>query len=319
MNTLIMRPFAGEADLTRLVDLINACDEVDRFERGTSVGELRVELDDPNFDKHHDLRLWEDEDGRLVGAGFVFRPESHDHVDGWLGMHVHPDARGGALDDEIIEWGESRLREAGQTSGKPLILRAGTRSEDTRQIALLEQHGYTVARYFWRMKRPLAMPIPEPHLPGGITLRSLANQEEAAEWVECYNESFIDHWNHHPMTVQRRRYWVNYPSYNIERDLIAVAEDGRFAGFCLCMIDHEENLRNGANEGWIAILGTRRGFRGIGLGRALLLAGLQRLKHDGADSAKLGVDAANPNGATRLYESVGFVTAFTEISYAKNL
>ncbi len=58
--------------------------------------------------------------------------------------------------------------------------------------------------------------------------------------------------------------------------------------------------RSGRSEGWIELLGTRRGHRKIGLGRALVLAGLQRLKADGVETALLGVDGDNPTGATRL-------------------
>src|SRR3712207_8299806 len=50
-----------------------------------------------------------------------------------------------------------------------------------------------------------------------------------------------------------------------------------------------------------------RSYRKIGLGRALLLAGLHRLKADGMETAALGVDAENPTGALGLYESTGFM------------
>ena len=46
------------------------------------------------------------------------------------------------------------------------------------------------------------------------------------------------------------------------------------------------------HEGAIDILGTRRGHRKQGLGRALLLAGLHRLRAAGLDTATIAVDAA---------------------------
>lgn len=78
-------------------------------------------------------------------------------------------------------------------------------------------------------------------------------------------------------------------------------------------------MRNRSNDGWIVRLGTRRGFRRMGLGRAMLLAGMHRLKAVGMDTAKLGVDAENPLGAGRLYESVGFRKIYTQISYIKDV
>ncbi|WP_371357296.1 GNAT family N-acetyltransferase [Hydrocoleum sp. CS-953] len=67
----------------------------------------------------------------------------------------------------------------------------------------------------------------------------------------------------------------------------------------------------------MVILGTRRGFRKRGLGKAMLLSGMQRLRDVGMDKALLGVDAENPSGATRLYESVGFRKVHTNIFYVK--
>jgi mycothiol synthase len=51
----------------------------------------------------------------------------------------------------------------------------------------------------------------------------------------------------------------------------------------------------------------------------MLLSGLHRLKGLGMDTASLGVDADNPNGALRLYESVGFSKVFTRIAYVKDV
>jgi len=36
-----MRPYAGEADLEAIANLINACDAVDQLDEGISVSELR--------------------------------------------------------------------------------------------------------------------------------------------------------------------------------------------------------------------------------------------------------------------------------------
>ena len=100
---------------------------------------------------------------------------------------------------------------------------------------------------------------------------------------------------------------------------IAIAPDGTFAAFCHCEISPEDNARNGRNEGWIVTLGTRRGFRKQGLGRAIRLAGMHRLKAAGVEIARLSVDTENPLGTLRLYESVGFHPVHTNISFVKDV
>lgn len=77
--------------------------------------------------------------------------------------------------------------------------------------------------------------------------------------------------------------------------------------------------RTGRNEGFVLGLGTHPSFRKQGLGRALLLTGLERLKVAGVDSALISVDAENPSGALRLYEAVGFRTFETWIMFSRSV
>lgn len=67
------------------------------------------------------------------------------------------------------------------------------------------------------------------------------------------------------------------------------------------------------------MLGTRRGFRKLGLGRAMLLSGLQALQQAGVETALLGVDSENPSGALHLYESAGFRQMDTVIVQSKEI
>jgi ribosomal protein S18 acetylase RimI-like enzyme len=318
MNTLTMRSYAGEADLQVIADLINTCEAVDRMDEGTSVSELRVEFDAPSVDKGRDIRLWEDTLGRLIGFGLLWIPQSGEVIDGFLWFRVHPSARGANLETQIITWGEERMREVRQERGVPVKLRSGTRDHQAERITLLESCGFTADRYFFTMERSLDEPIPEPQFPVGFTLRHFRD-EDAEAGVQLYNQSFIDHWNYHPLTVERLKHYLSHPNYKPELDLIAIAPDGTFAALCYSKIDLENNVLNRSNDGWIVRLGTRRGFRRMGLARAMLLAGMHRLKAVGMDTAKLGVDAENPLGAGRLYESVGFRKIYTQISYIKDV
>jgi len=318
-TTYAARAYAGEADLQPICDLLNLCDAVDKLDDSYDVDALRLEFTSPDLDPAQDLRLWEDGAGRIVGFGQLWIPQAGEAVDGFLYFRIHPDSRDTALADEIVAWGTARLQRLGGERGLPVKMRSGVREHEIYNSAVLRRHGFSIVRYFFKMARPLDEPIPEPQFPDGFTLQHTAGEADAERWVEMFNQSFIDHWNHHPQTVEGHRHWLTDPNYQPEGDLIAVAPDGTFAAFCFCLINPEDNTRNNRNEGWIDVLGTRRGFRKIGLGRAMLLAGLHRLKDEGMDTAVLGVDAENPTGALRLYESVGFTNVRTSVSYAKEL
>jgi mycothiol synthase len=319
MTTLTMRAYAGEADLAPIAELLNLCDATDQLDDNYAVEDLRVEFGDPRLDAANDLRLWEDAGGQLVAFGQTWINREGEKVDGSVYVRVHPAARDSGLDDEIIAWGAERIRAAGPAAGKPAVMMSFARDHDTRMQAVLRNSGMVPIRSFFRMTRPLDKPIPAAELPAGFTLRHVVSDADVAAWVDTFNQSFVDHWNFHPKTVADHSHWLQHPSYRPERDLVAVAPDGTFAAFCFCEIDAEDNARNNRSEGWIAILGTRRGFRKLGLGRAMLLQGLHRLKADGVAVAKLNVDAENPTGALRLYESVGFSMIYSGKSYSKEL
>lgn len=318
MFTLTMRLLAIATDLEAIAHLINTCEEVDRLENGTSVSQLRTEFDNPSIDKARDIRLWEDADGNLIGFGQLWIPESGEIIDGWLWYCVHPHNRRKDLEKQIIAWGEERMREVARDRNVQVKLRCSARDDKPYYIKVAENNGFTVDRYFFTMQRSLAEPIPEPQFPAGFTLRAAGHQDTEA-WVEMFNQTFIDHWNHHDLTLDRAKYILITPDYKPELDLVALAPDRTFAAFCFCAIHPEDNERTGRKEGWIDTLGTRRGFRKMGLARSMLLSGMHQLKAAGMETAKLGVDTQNPNNALRLYESVGFEKLYNWITYVKDV
>jgi mycothiol synthase len=315
--TLTPRAYTGEADLPAIVDLINICEAADRLDESTTVDELRLEFAMPGVDLARDVRLWADEDGALLGFGQLWFHAEAEDPDGFLWYKVHPDARGDQLEERIIAWGTERTRQAAQERGVRLKLRAMAHAIEPERIALLERSGFGVDRYFRRMAHPLDAPVAEPRLPEGFQL--VEGPHDPAAWAALFNESFVDHWNHEPWSAEKVQHWQGEPSYRSDLDLIARAPDGTPAAFCWGGIDPQANPISGRNKGHIGLLGTRRGFRGIGLGRAMILAGLRALAAAGAASAWLSVDADSPTGATRLYESVGFRTTLTRMLYGKNL
>ncbi len=318
---LIGRSYKGEQDLQTVCDLLNLCDALDKTDDNYAIDDLRMEFSSPNLDKERDLRLWEDAGGRLVGFGQLRIPtDDGTPTDGRLYFRVHPEARTGNLANDIVAWASERVRDVGRGRGQPTRLFGFARDFEAYTREVLEQNHLKPVRYFFKMARPLDQPIPKPEFPEGYTLRhSPTGDEDAERWVEMFNQSFIDHWNHHPASVEDHRHWLSHPKYRPEGDLIATAPDGTFAAFCFCWIDPEDNERNHRSDGWIDVLGTRRGHRKIGLGKAMLLSGFDYLKSQGVAVAKLGVDAENPTGALRLYESVGFKTVQTSVAYSKNL
>ena len=318
-NNINMRPYAGEVDLEAIAHLINVCDTTYQLDQKTSVSELRDDFNTPSFNQERDIRLWEDSDSNLVALGYLWITEPSDVIDGHLSIHVHPNFTKYGLEPQIIQWGESRMRQVRQERGFEVKLRSGCRDSFSERITTLGNNGFTVARYFFTMECSLLEPIPEPKLPEGFTVRKTNQQQDVALWAELFNQAFQDHWNHHDVTVENLEHWLKNKNYRPELDLVVVNCDGQFVACCYGEILPEENLHKQRKEGWIDVLATRREFRRMGIGKALLLSNLYRLKAAGMDIAKLGVDADNPNGALGLYESIGFRKIYTTLSYVKDV
>ncbi|MFB2836751.1 GNAT family N-acetyltransferase [Floridanema evergladense] len=319
MLTLTKRSYRGETDLEAIVNLWEACEAVDQLEQWTTVSELERDFNDPSFDKQRDLQLWEDETGKLIASATLWHPLG-ELTDGYLGFRVHPDVRGRTLEGEIINWGEERLRELAKEQGVTSVkLRCSSRDNRFDRIAILQENGFSADRYFLTMERSLEEPLPQPQIPAGFTVRSVIPEKDAEAWVEMHNQSFIDHWNHQDLALEEYKHWRSNPDYRPELDLVAIAPDGTFASYCYSAIYPEDNKRSGRQEGWVNTLGTRRGFRRLGLGKAMLLSGMQKLLAAGMNLAKIGVDYDNPNGARQLYESVGFRKVYTWVSYYKQI
>ncbi|UBF27369.1 GNAT family N-acetyltransferase [Kovacikia minuta CCNUW1] len=313
----LWRPYRGEADLPAIADLLNTCEAVDRLEEWTSVDKLRVDLNEPDLDQSRDLRLWEDVSGTLIGFAQMWIPEPDEIQDGFLYFRVLPAARNQGLETEMLTWGAALVRQLGQERGVPAKLRSGANDTSSDRIAFLEGNGFQAVRHFYRMERSLTLPIPAPKLPSGFILRLVNGANEAQAWVDLFNQSFVDHWNHHELKLDDHLYWLNAPTYQPELDLVAIAPDGTLAAFCYSEINPEYNQRTGRKLGHVHLLGTRRGFRRMGLGRAILLESLHRFKAAGMETARLGVDTQNPSGARRLYESIGFSPVKTGIAFEK--
>lgn len=319
LTSFRLTPYQNEADLAAIADLINACEAVDRLDEGTSVAELKEDFANPDFDLVKDLRLWRDGEGKLLASADLWRPTPDRAVQGYLSFYVHPEVRNQGLENDIIAWAKARLMQTAQGINLPVQLDVACRDTLVDRIALCERHSFVPERYFIRMGRSLSDPIPTPEFPEGFTVRAVNAETDAEAWVELFNQSFIDHWNHHDLTLQDFHYYCGLSHYRADLNMVAIAPDGTFAAFCEGVINPADNARTGREEGYLSIIGSRRGFRRQGLGRAMLLVGLQRLQAAGMDMAVLGVDAENPSGALGLYQSVGFEQQRRTIVFRKTL
>jgi ribosomal protein S18 acetylase RimI-like enzyme len=179
--------------------------------------------------------------------------------------------------------------------------------------SVFESRAFTPFRRSIEMQVPLDDATPESVWPDGVSVRTARSGEER-EVHALGEEAFADGNDFRPTPFDE---WTGLWAGGRKRlDLWFAAEDGgMLAGVCLCSAE-----RTGApGLGWIETLAVRRAWRRRGLGRALLLHSFRELERLGRTAAGLSVDAENPTGAVRLYESVGMRPVSERVLYEKRL
>ena len=152
-----------------------------------------------------------------------------------------------------------------------------------------------------------------PEWPQGTTVRTFEPGADDHVLYDLHTETFADAWRFEQASYERWRHW------HVDRDdfdpsLYFLAEEASEpVGFSMCRTNYADH------EGWVSLLGVRRPWRRRGLGLALLRQSFGELWSRGAREVGLGVDAASPTGATRLYERAGMRVLKQFTSYEKEL
>jgi mycothiol synthase len=252
----------------------------------------------------------------LVGYAELWNRSQHAYLAG--DGYVHPAYLGLGIGSALMRQVENRARQHIPLAPPEtrVFIRSGAYGHDQAAIHLFEQHGYTPARYFWRMQIDLAAPPPAAALPEGCRLHKLSEVGPDIEPVqrqifETLEEAFRDHWGYSPWDYAD---WRNHHVENASFDPSLwywIEADGQIAAAAV------NRLRSGS--GWVSSLGVRQPWRRQGLALALLHLAFADFYQRGISRIALGVDASSPTGATRLYEHAGMRMVEQYIAFEKEL
>ena len=305
--------FEENGDMEKAIELLLTCkvnQSIDRFLPFM----LRLvltpssHLSSTSMDLATDVRIWKKNDGTVCGFALV-------DLSVWgLFYLVSPSEEGGELEQEIISWACNRASHISRGRSIPLRCRR-VREDNSKRISSLEWQGFRRdnGRQGLRMVRRLDVPLDKPLIPQGFKIRHLSGRDEIEAYVALVNSAIPG-----ATSVEKHQRWIEIPEYIPELDLIAVADDGTFAAFCQSYYDPLELARSTRREGWTDPIGTALAYRKRGLGRAIVLEALWRLKRRGIEDAVLGVAGSN-EVARQLYESIGYRAIYRMYDYVKVL
>ncbi len=317
---LTFRRFRGEDDYPLMLAVIDGSKEADGIERSDTLEDIANNYAHlTNCDPYQDL-LFAEVDGEPIAYSrvFWFQEEDGPRVYTAFGFLL-PDWRRMGIGGAMLRCNEARLREIAQEHPPetPKFYQAWASDTEKNATALYESNGYAPVRFQFDMTRPIGAPIPEAHLPEGLEVRPVEPEHLRQIW-EADMEAFRDHWGFSEPTEEDYQRWLNDP-INVP-DLWKIAWEGdQVAGMVQNFLHQEENREYGRQRGYTEGITVRRPWRRRGLARALIAQSIQMFREMGMEETALGVDAENPTGALRLYESMGYKEFKSTATYRKPL
>ncbi|MHB8328679.1 MAG: mycothiol synthase [Acidimicrobiales bacterium] len=227
--------------------------------------------------------------GPLVGYAQL----SHGHRTWGVEMVVVPERRGPdqCVSDDLLA---AALSEIGRQGGGHVHL--WVPKPTPQWDATAEACGLARGRDLYQMRRPLPIDDPTPR----VAVRSFEIGADEAAWLEVNNRAFSSHPEQGDWTLDTLLERQAEPWFDPE-GLLLHERDGRLAGSCWTKIHDFDD----PPVGEIYVISVDPDLQGLGLGRALVLAGLDHLESAGLGTAMLYVDGSS-EPALSLYRSLGF-------------
>ena len=156
-----------------------------------------------------------------------------------------------------------------------------------------------------------ALPLPDDVAGGarGVATRPFRIGEDEHAWLEVNNAAFAGHpeqggWDLATLCRREEQPWFDPKGFLLHE------RDGRLAAFCWTKLHEDESPVLGE----IYVIAVHPAFHGLGLGKALTVAGLDHIAQRGITTGMLYVDRDNA-AAVSLYRRLGFTTHRTDRAF----
>ncbi|WP_346622118.1 GNAT family N-acetyltransferase [Blastococcus montanus] len=190
-------------------------------------------------------------------------------------------------------------------------------TSQTSVEALLRRAGLEQLRWFFHMERPLTG-LPDRRVVEGVHLVSFTWDRDE-EVRRAHNAAFTEHYGSSERdVVSWQVMFSGMRAFRPDLSVLAVI-DGEVVAYALAYVHESATRATGTRQCYFGQIGVVPRARGLGLSKAVIIEALHVAAAKDCGTAGLEVDSENSTGALGLYESLGFRTAHTQVSWSRRL
>jgi mycothiol synthase len=308
------------ADIGAIVALETLAEAVDDTGQHEGLEDLTAWFVNDLVDLERDTRVVLDGDRIVAWASAIAPPTFRDAYGVHLEGVVHPDWRRRGIGRALLAWQLERGTQlhAERHPEAPARLTATVYTTMPSLEALVRRAGLQPLRWFFHMERALTDLPPRRSIDGVRLVPFSWDLDEAVR--QAHNVAFTEHYGSSERDVASWQVmFTGQPSFRPDLSVLAVSDDGAVLGYALAYVSEATAAATGSRESYFGQIGVVPAARGRGLSKAVIIEALHAAAAADCQTAGLEVDSENVTGALGLYESLGFATHRTQISWSHQL